>query len=149
MMKEKYKFTLSLFRTWTIFVFAFIAILLMIIGSQVYANTTKTMDKNAALRTAAGYIVNKQRELGVSYEVDENMLIFHTTLEGEKYICRIYQKDDQLIESFLPIDYEFEKGDGEVIGSLDRLDIKEQGKTIRIELGYAGNSIVKTIREAK
>ncbi|MDO4711574.1 MAG: DUF4860 domain-containing protein [Peptostreptococcaceae bacterium] len=146
-MREKYRSTLSLFRTWTLFIFIFISVMLMIVGSQVYANTVMTMDKNAALRTAVGYIVNKQREFGSSYEAKEDMLIFYPMPDGEKYICRLYEHEGKLMESLLPIAYDFEPGDGEVIGELDRFEVRREEDRIELRLTYAENRIVKVLEE--
>lgn len=148
-MREKHRFTLSLFQIWIVFAFIFVSVLLMIIGSQVYSNITRSMDHNAALRTASGYITNKEREFGSSYQVEDEMIVFYSTLDGERYICRMYLFDGKLIESLLPQGYEFELGDGEEIAPLDGFEIEKDQEQIRLKLTYENNSLIKILGRAQ
>lgn len=148
-MREKHRFTLSLFQIWIVFTFIFVSVLLMIIGSQVYSKITRSLDHNSALRTAAGYITNKEREFGSSCQVEDEMLVFYSTLDGEGYICRMYLLDGKLIESFLPEGYDFELGDGEEIAPLDGFEIEKEEEEVRLKLTYANNSLIKILGSAQ
>ncbi len=145
MIREKYG-VLNLFQFLVLFVFVLLAIMLMLIGSQVYNNTIETMDNNATLRTAAGYLTNREREFGSRAFVDGDMLLFTLYIEGDQYLYRIYEHEGYLMESLLPLSYEFERGDGEMITTIDIFHPVARAGGIEIRFSYEGNEIVKCIR---
>lgn len=148
MMGRKFRFTLSLFRFLVLFTFVLISTMLIIIGSQLYSNITKTMDNNFVLRTANGYIANKEREYGTTLQVEKDMLIFYPILDEEQYICRVYAVDGKLMESLVPLGYDFTIGDGELIAPIDEFEIVHENGRTQLKMGFAGNFVTKILKES-
>ncbi len=142
-----HRYVSSLFGSLIIFVFATVSVLLISVGAQVYGEVGEALEVNAALRTAGGYLTNKQRELGTRFEAAEDMLICQMTLDGQAYICRIYLYEGVLTESLLPIEYEFERGIGEPIVKLDRFEVSEHAGYVEVRAVRKGSEITKRLWE--
>lgn len=145
-MGKKFGFTLSLFRYVVIFVFVLISTMLIIVGSQLYSNISRTMDYNFVIRTAGGYISNKEREYGSRLEVQGDMLVFYPILDNEEYICRIYHDQGRLMESLKPLESEFIWGEGELIAPLDKFEIHQQEGKVLITMAFGGNEVLKILQ---
>lgn len=146
-MSKGFKYTQSLFRMFVIFMFVMISTMLVVLGANVYGNISGTMDNNSAIRTASGYMTNKNREYGSKLSVMDDMLIIENEYEGEKYLSRIYYDDGFLKESFLPEGYEFDRESGEIITALDGFEIIKKDNFIDVTITQGQNSITKRIRE--
>ena len=146
-MNKGFKYTQSLFRLFVIFMFVMISTMLVVLGANVYGSISQTMDNNAVIRTASGYITNKNREYGSRLYVEDKMLIVENEYEGEKYLSRIYYDEGFLKESFLPEGYEFDRESGEIITALDGFDIIEKNGFIEITMTQGQNTVKKRIGE--
>lgn len=146
-MKEKFKHTTALFKGFVLFTFVLVSMILILVGSNAYANISGTMDNNAVLRTASGYLTNKERELGSSLRIEEDVLVFETEIEGEKFSSYIYYDEGFLKEDFLPEDYEFQRGGGELITALDDFSLDKQAEGVRVLMRQGENTIEKFLRE--
>lgn len=146
-MNKGFKYTQSLFRLFVIFMFVMISTMLVVLGANVYGSISQTMDNNAVIRTASGYITNKNREYGSRLYIEDKMLIVENEYEGEKYLSRIYYDEGFLKESFLPEDYEFDPQSGEMITVLDGFDIIEKNGFIEITMTQGQNTVKKRIGE--
>lgn len=144
-MKEKFKSTLSLFQFVLIAMFVVISVMLTAISSQVYAKMTDTMQNNSSIRTAYGFLTNRERDYGTSFNVENDMLIFEPNFDGQEYVCRIYLNDGQLMESLLPADYEFEIGSGEVIAEIDEFKVEQVSGKVVVSISDNGNKVEKIL----
>lgn len=94
-------FVLSLFC-----VFAFSALMLVIIGANVYKKTAEHMDTNYASRISYAYLSEKIRQndradaLSVGSYGDGDALIISEEINGKVYYTYLYQYDGKLRELF-------------------------------------------------
>lgn len=144
---KNFKYTISLFRLWIIFVFVMISTLLIVLGSDVYEKTNSAMNANADIRTASGFIMNKYREYGASLTAEEDMLTFRIDTEDGSYYSKIYFDGTCLKEAFLPEGYAFSPGNGEIIAELDGFEVKKQEQMVEVVLTKNQNTIIKKLRE--
>lgn len=109
-------FTLALFC-----VFAASALMVVLIGANVYKNTVSHMDASFVERTSLTYVVTKVRQNdgvgGVSLTEIEGIpaLALDQTVDGEVYRTWIYHYDGALRETFTSLDNEFDPENGQVI----------------------------------
>lgn len=146
-MKRSFKHTIALFRWFVIFMFVMIMTLLIVLSSNVYEKVNSSMDDNSVIRTALGYITNKEREYGLKLSEEDNILLYETKIDGSIYIDRIYYDGTHLKEAFLPQDYEFSYGEGEIITELDGFEINKEGQSIEITVTQGKNTMTKKLVE--
>ena len=146
-MNRSFQYTISLFRLLLVFAFIFIGTILIMVGSNLYRDVSATMDDNTIMRTASGFITNKDREYGSKFWVEEEMLLYEMTLEGSKYRSYVYYDGLYLKEAFLPEDYEFTYGDGEIITALDGFSVEKTGKQVRVTMVQGQNQLEKRLVE--
>lgn len=146
-MNRGFKYTISLFRLLVIFIFVLISTILIMVSSNLYSDISASMDNNAVLRTASGFITNKDREYGAKFSVQEDILLYEMELEGSKYISYVYYDGMYLKEAFLPGDYEFSYGDGEIITALDGFAVEKMDRTVSITMIQGQNQMVKKLME--
>jgi len=109
-------FTLALFC-----VFAASALLVVLIGANVYQNTTSSMSDNFDTRTSITYISTKIRQndaLGGVYLTEFGgvpALVLSQEIEGDFYNTWIYHYDGSLMETFAAADSNVSPENGQII----------------------------------
>ncbi len=97
-------FVLALFA-----VFAFCALILVILGANIYKNTVASMNDNFNSRTACSYISEKIRQndakdcISVGELADTEALVFSTDVYGSQYATYIYFHEGTLKELFMRV----------------------------------------------
>ena len=87
-------------------VFAFSALMLVIIGADVYKKTVSHMDENYATRTAYAYLSEKIRQndhtdsVSVTTFGDSDALVLTETVSGTDYYTYLYLYDGSIRELF-------------------------------------------------
>lgn len=91
-------------------VFAFSALVLVILGANVYKQTVSSMSQNFDSRTASSYIIEKVRQNDIydSIYIDSlegvNALVLTQESSGSLYNTYIYYHDGELKELFTSVD---------------------------------------------
>lgn len=87
-------------------VFAFSALMLVIIGADVYKSTVSHMDDNFAARTSYAYLSEKIRQKDCSEGIyvtefgDGNALVLAEEINGTRYYTYLYRHNNSLKELF-------------------------------------------------
>lgn len=88
-------------------VFAFSALMLVIMGSSVYNKTVNTMEDNYSSRTSYTYITEKFRHADQEYSISikdvngNHAFVFQEIINNEKYETYLYIHDGYLKELFI------------------------------------------------
>jgi len=91
-------------------VFAVSALMLVLIGSNVYRKTVARMDDNYNTRTSLAYVTEKIHQFDETDAIeigtlgDTDALILKTTTESNQYLTYIYMNDGYLKELFAAAD---------------------------------------------
>lgn len=137
-------FTLSLFC-----LFAASALIVVIIGSGVYRNTTVQMEENYVARTALSYVAEKVRQhdtsggVRLTEEEGETVLVLQNTenTTDTDYLTYIYAYDGWLCELVIRDDAPFSKAQGERILEIDTFRLVNEGNGfLRITVSDSGSS---------
>lgn len=119
-------FTLALFC-----VFAASALLVVLIGANVYKNTMAEMNKNFNTRTSVTYISTKvhQNDAAGSIYLERfdafDALVLEEEIAGQVYETRIYHYDGELRELLCKKDTVIEPADGQVIMNVAELTMEQ------------------------
>ncbi len=87
-------------------IFAFSALMLVMIGANVYQNTVDDMSSNFDSRTATAYITEKLRQGDAAGSVsleqleDTDALVLSQDIEGQEYCTYLYFHQGNLMELF-------------------------------------------------
>lgn len=118
-------FTLALFC-----VFAASALLVVLIGANVYQNTTSLMDQNFDTRTSLTYVSTKirQNDTAGGVSIGElggvKALVLTQEIDGESYNTWIYHYDGALWEIFAAKDSAAAPADGQKIMDVASFDME-------------------------
>lgn len=140
-------FTLPLFC-----LFAASALIVVIIGSDVYRKTTANMEENYATRTALSYTAEKIRQhdsAGGIYLTDDDdgntILVLSDNAGGETYLTYIYAYDGWLCELVVKEGTGFSKEQGEQILEVDTFSVEEEDGFIRVTAADSGSAPVSCL----
>lgn len=112
-------------------VFAFSALMLVIIGADIYKKTVSHMNNNYAKRTSFAYITEKVRQYdkqgGISVIEYGNgpALSLEETIDQETYYTVFYQYDGQLRELFSARPEALSPGAGQAVFSCSSLELTQ------------------------
>lgn len=127
-------FTFGLFALFTI-----LAVLLIVLGANVYRNTVSRMDSNYETRTSLAYVTEKIREADADGQIavteleGEPAIELKKTLSGEDYRTYIYYYDGSVRELFVSADTAPTRKQGREVLQLQALQItKESDHIIRL-----------------
>lgn len=140
-------FTLSLFC-----LFAASALIVVLIGSGVYKNTTAHMEENYSVRTAVAYVAEKIRQHDVAggaslSTIDgETVLVFTDTVDNMNYHTYIYSYNDFLCELVVKDGNTFSKEQGEQILKVDSFSLSDEGNGfIKVTASESGSAPVSCL----
>lgn len=140
-------FTLSLFC-----LFAASALIVVLIGSGVYKNTTAHMEENFATRTALSYVAEKVRQHdtagGVTLleEGDGGVLVLTDTVNDGTYETYIYAYDGCLCELVIKEGTGFSREQGEQILKVDTFSLEAKpGDFLQVTAADSGSSPVSCL----
>ena len=144
---------IDLFFTLALFVlFAASAFIVVIIGADVYKETTANMEENYSTRTAISYVTEKVRQHDMSGHTtltsdgDDTMPVFSDITGNEKYLTYIYPYDGYLCELVIEEGTPFSKSQGERILKVDGFSIADAGNGfIKITSKDSGGSPVSCL----
>lgn len=111
--------------------FAASALLAVVIGANVYKNTTQSMSANYSSRTAIAYITEKIRQHDKSGGITVSdmdgvlCLTFRETYDTDTYTTYIYEYDGQLMELFGNDALPFDPANGEEILAVKSFEMTE------------------------
>lgn len=145
-MIKGFRRTTALFRLMVLFVFFMISSLLVAVSVNTYARVQAGMEANANLRTASGFIANKERAFSEELSVEDQVLRLSQEIDGARYFSYIYYDGVYLREAFLPEDYPFSPEDGgEIITELDDFRINLQDGNAHIVMQRADAMLERVI----
>lgn len=115
-------------------VFALSSLIVVYIGSQVYAATVETMDIQFNNHTAMNYIVEKVHSHHRKDDIDVididgiDILCLHETYNNQTYTTYIYSYKNKLKELLINDEDEFSFENGETLMDIDHIsfEIKDQ-----------------------
>lgn len=121
-------FTLALFC-----VFAACALMVVIMGADVYSKSVDVMQKNFDSRTSLSYIATKLRQGdgGITVQqmdADTQALVLEQTVDGAAFRTWIYSFDGQLREIFTLAELRPAPNEGQPIMALSGLTIRQGAK---------------------
>lgn len=141
-----YFFILALFC-----VFTASALVVVLIGVNVYEATVGNMNDNYTTRTSLNYVTEKirQNDNAGSISVGEiggnSALLIEKSVNSVPYVTYIYAYHGNLKELFIKKDQTFALGEGETIMNVERFDISEwSNNLIRIETSDAKGKTLDT-----
>lgn len=141
-----YFFILGLF-----FVFTLTALVVVLIGVNVYESTVNNMNENYTSRTALSYVGEKIRQNDSSGNITvgevqgSEALMIEKNVNGVPYIIYIYAHDGKLKELFIKKDQPFLPGDGESIMDVAYFKIaKLSNNLIKIETNDGNGKTLDT-----
>lgn len=139
-------FVLSLFC-----VFAFSALMLVIIGADVYKKTVAHMDTNYTTRTSYAYLSEKIRQndhadaFSVGRYGESDALIITETIDGTTYYTYLYQYDGKLRELFTATPDTLGPEAGQAIMDCSSLLIDDAGSGLYVITLTGGDSEETTL----
>jgi hypothetical protein len=118
-------------------VFALAAVLVAVMGAQVYQHSANNMQANFDTRTSLVYMSEKIRQCpqdGISVGKIEggDALILAEEYDGEKYESWIYVHKGALHEVLVPAGSPVNSGDGQNIMDINKLEISDDGTLLTI-----------------
>lgn len=125
-------FTLALFC-----VFTASALLVVIIGANVYRSTVTRMQENYSVRTALSYVTEKIRQYDTEDSVDTaelsdgtDALLLKESYDGKSFCTYIYEDEGKLMELYIDAAQEPEKSDGRKIMDVDSFTVEKINPTL-------------------
>lgn len=126
-----YFFILSLFC-----VFAASALVVVLIGVNVYESTVTNMNENYTSRTSLTYVLEKVRQndgtgnISVGDIQGQSAIIIEKIYDNVPYCTYIYAYDGELKELFIKKDQLFSPGEGESIMEVKNFTISKVGENL-------------------
>lgn len=117
-------------------VFAMLALLIVVLGAQVYQRIIDRGETSAGMRIALSYVANKVRGMDAdgAIEVTEiggiPVLILQETVDDELLLTHIYHYEGELKEQYGYAGDEFELEFGDTLTRLDDFSIRQEGPMI-------------------
>lgn len=140
-------FTFGLFA-----LFMLLAMLLVILGANVYRGTVSRMDSNYETRTSLAYLTEKIREADAAGQIlvteleGEPALELRETISGDSYRTYIYYYKGSLRELFLSADTEAALRQGRKVLEVKALEItKESDHIIRFTVTDSNGHKTQTL----
>lgn len=141
-----YFFILGLF-----FVFTTTALVVVLIGINVYESTVANMNENYTSRTSLTYVGEKIRQNDSSGNISvgeiqgASALMIEKNVNAIPYVIYIYAYDGKLKELFIKKDQPFLPGDGESVMEVAYFNIsKLSNNLIKIETNDANGKTLET-----
>lgn len=141
-----YFFILGLF-----FVFTATALVVVLIGVNVYEATVANMNENYTSRTALTYVGEKIRQndssgtISVGEIQGSDALIIEKNVNSVPYLIYIYAYDGKLKELFIKKDQSFIPGDGDTIMDVAYFNVSQQSNNlIKIETTDSNGKTLET-----
>lgn len=128
-------FSLSLFC-----VFAATALMLVMIGANVYQKTIDDMSRNYDTRTSLNYLSEKIRQadaldaISMDHLNGETALVLSQTIDGETYETWVYSFEGQLYEVMVPAQTPLEPENGQPIMEIDSFSVDLHERLIRLSV---------------
>ena len=111
-------------------VFALSALMLVLIGSNVYRKTVRNMDDNYNTRTSLAYVTEKIHQFDETDAIEigtldsQNALILKTNTENQQYYTYIYMYNGYLKELFVSADSHLAPDAGQNILPIEDFQLK-------------------------
>lgn len=141
-----YFFILGLF-----FVFTATALVVVLIGVNVYESTVANMNENYTSRTSLTYVGEKIRQNDSSGSISvgdvqgSSALIIEKNVNSVPYVIYIYAYDGKLKELFIKKDQSFLPGDGDSVMEVANFNIsKPTNNLIKIETMDSNGKTLET-----
>ena len=119
-------------------VFASCILLVLLTGADTYRRLTARDAHAYNSRTAAQYLTTKVRQSGDAVRIEPfgeaEALTLYETIDGEKYITRIYHHDGYIMELFSSADAVLDPKDGEKILPADGLDFSCDASLLQVSI---------------
>jgi hypothetical protein len=128
-------FSLSLFC-----VFAATALMLVMMGANVYQKTVDDMSHNYDTRTSLSYLSEKIRQADALDAISadslngEPALVLSQTIDGELYETWVYAFEGQLYEVMIPAQMPLEPENGQPIMEIDSFSVDFQDRLVRLSV---------------
>ena len=136
-MKERYAKITEVLALLTLAVFALCVLLVLLTGAGTYRNLVDRSGESHARRTALGYLTTRVRQAETvelaAFQGCE-ALVLGETVQGERYVTRIYCHEGWLMELFSTADGTFTPEDGEKILPLRAMSLTHQDGTVTAAL---------------
>jgi hypothetical protein len=118
-------------------VFALTALLVAVMGAQVYAHSADKLQANFDTRTSLVYISEKFRQCqGERYRIeqvgDSSALVLTEQYDGEDYESWIYAHGGTMYELLIKSGTPVTQGDGQRIMDLQSMRIEEEGELLTV-----------------
>jgi hypothetical protein len=126
-------------------VFAMTALLVAVMGAQVYSHAADKLQANFDTRTSLVYIAEKVRQCpGERIEVERmggsTALVLTEQYDGVDYESWIYAHDGKMYELLIKKGDPMSPGDGQRIMDLESLDIEKDGDLLTVTIVNAGGN---------
>ena len=141
-----------------ILLFAVLAVAVLSVlftGADTYASITDRGNSAYTMRTAAQYVSTKLRqtdgEIGVDSFGDRNAVVITETINGAKYVTRIYCHGGYLYELFSSAEAEISPDGGEKLMKMDSLNaaMDDGLLTVQLSRGEKTRTVLFTVRNNK
>ncbi len=123
------------------FLYAASALVVSLIGANIYSNTVATSQRNYNVRTSVLYITEKVRQsetvdgVRIDSALGSDALVLSLDLDGEIFETWIYVENEQLTEVFVPKDTPIVPNIGQNIMPLKSMTLEnENGNLINVEV---------------
>lgn len=142
--QKKYHQIELLFIICLFFLFAFLAALLILLGSSMYQKTNNQMELHFAERNVSSYIIEKVHQndtadsIVISSLQDIEALKMYTTINDTKYATYLYVYNDYLYELFTRDDLQLLPEDGQKIMPLHSIHFQLLTDSL-LEFSYSDN----------
>jgi hypothetical protein len=119
-------------------VFALAAVVVAVLGAQVYRSSADKMQSNFDTRTSLVYIAEKLRQsASTNFDVkdiggSESLVISEKYSDGGSYETWIYEYDGRLYEATVVAGDEVQPGTGQSIMNMDSMNFDVDGNLVKI-----------------
>ena len=118
--------------------FALCLLLVLLTGAGVYRGLVRRGEERYAARTTVQYIATRVRQAG-DVAVEEfggcKALVFPETIDGERYLTRVYCHEGWLMELFSTGTAELSPEDGERVLEAEDLLVQLEGNLLTVRTG--------------
>ena len=137
-MEHKTSRTTGLLALLVFLLFALCLLLVLLTGAGVYRGLVRRGEERYAARTTVQYIATRVRQAG-DVAVEEfggcKALVFPETIDGERYLTRVYCHEGWLMELFSTGTAELSPEDGERVLEAEDLQVQLEGNLLTVRTG--------------
>lgn len=137
-MEHKTSRTTGLLALLVFLLFALCLLLVLLTGAGVYRGLVRRGEESYAARTTVQYIATRVRQAG-DVAVEEfggcKALVFPETIDGERYLTRVYCHEGWLMELFSTGTAELSPEDGERVLEAEDLLVQLEGNLLTVRTG--------------